>query len=136
MIRLAAKPADDTMKSNVEAFRAAKGDLREQLNKVGLDVEDKAMSVPARILPTPKLLYSNDMEFECRDGQWRPKKFRRIPNQGKGLINFEGKTTTKNNSKYYFSRLLWSNSRKYGPRYRKLCLSASEDWSTIGFSSC
>ena len=90
MIRLAAKPADETMKSNVEAFRAAKGDLRDQLNKVGLDVEDKAMTVPARILPTPRLMYSNDMEFECRDGQWRPKKFRRIPNQGKGLINFEG----------------------------------------------
>ena len=55
MIRLAAKPADDTMKSNVEAFRAAKGDLREQLNKVGLDVEDKAMTVPARILANSEI---------------------------------------------------------------------------------
>ena len=89
MIKCAAIPADESMGKSVNQYRANRGEIQAQLNQLGLDVEERAMAVPARILPQPALRYGADQAADVRDGQWRPKKFRFVPNQGAGLINYE-----------------------------------------------
>ena len=88
MIRMCAKPATETMKNCHEAFNEASGEIRNQLNVLGLDVEDRPARVPARVLDTPTLRYAHNVSFQYRDGQWQPKEFYHVKNNG--LQSYEG----------------------------------------------
>ena len=89
---MCAKPATETMKICHEAFNQASGEIRNQLNVLGLDVEDRPARIPARLLETPTLRYAHNVSFQYRDGQWQPKEFYHVK---KGLISWEGKFYTK-----------------------------------------
>ena len=75
MIRHCAKPAPDTMKACVEDFRYFKDGLREDLELIGMNVDNQPAKVPCRILQPPRLRYKS-RAAEIRDGQWRPDEFR------------------------------------------------------------
>ena len=81
------------MKLCHEAFGEANGEIRSQLNVLGLDVEDRPARVPARVLDTPDLRYAHNVSFQYRDGTWQPKAFYNV--KGNGLQSWEGNAFSK-----------------------------------------